>query len=114
MSTQAKNDIEVGVAERLRTVFHTGAGSTDNVELWERTWICNMASGTSTLYLPYVALAKGLRFTFLVRTGSNILTIADRDDSEGWTDVTIEDAGDTLTVESDGTQWILVESYEAD
>jgi len=112
----AKADIEAGVAERDKTVFFTSTetGEIKTLALYEQTLIVNCASYTCTIQLPYVAEAVGLTFSIAIVSGTEVCTIVDQDDSLGWTDVTIEDTGDTLTVRSNGTQWILVESYEAD
>jgi hypothetical protein len=117
MGSIVKNDIDAIVLERDKTVYWTTVAVTDvarDLELWEENIYVDTTAAAGTLTLPSVAEAAGLTFNIYSLGSTNDLTIQDRDDSLGWTDVTIEDAGDCLSIRSNGRQWVLVESHEAD
>lgn len=67
------------------------------------------ASSAITLTLPPVAEAIGRTYTIIVALASftNTVTVADKDDSEGWVDIVLTNAGQVLTLYSNGTKWFV-------
>jgi hypothetical protein len=117
MGSIVKNDIDAIVLERDKTVHWTVVAVTDitrDLELWEENIYVNNTAATCTLTLPSVAEAAGLQFNIYITGATNALTIQDRDDSLDWTDLTLEDAGDFVSLKSNGRTWITVELDEAD
>lgn len=72
------------------------------------------ASGAITMTLPAVADAAGKIFTIIARAASttNIVTIADKDDSEGWVDQYLVFNGDKIILYSDGISWHIIKSSQ--
>lgn len=71
----------------------------------------NTANGSFTVTLPPVAAAKGLTFNVTVTiANSKIITLADQDDSEDWSDLTLDADDDSVTVYSDGHRWHVIEN----
>lgn len=58
-----------------------------------------------TVTLPSVAAARGYEFLLWLRTDGGDVTVADKADSIGWTNLTMNDAGDHLLMRSDGISW---------
>jgi hypothetical protein len=61
----------------------------------------------NTITLPPVAKAKGLIFTISATiAGSAALTVEDyNDDSDVWSDLTLDADNDRVALDSDGIQW---------
>ena len=70
----------------------------------------NPTSGPITITLPRVSEAKGRFYSILARDadGTNTITVQDRDDSELWSDITFNGAGDQVLLYSDGLHWWIV------
>ena len=114
-----KKDIDAVVHDTEQVYYFTPTEADEELDLntyrYYTSIHVDVSSYACKITLPNVAEAKGMTYSIRIHVGgTNDLTIQDRDDSEGWTDVTIEDANDTLTVRSNGVQWIIVESTEAD
>ncbi len=113
MSSMVKRDIEAVVTEPAKTVFWTTVAGTDtarDLKLWEENIYVSTAAAAGTLTLPSVAEAAGLTFNIYSLGATNNLTIKDRGDSLGWTNITLVNAGDCASLRSNGRQWILIES----
>ena len=65
------------------------------------------ASGPIVITLPRVAEAKGRFYSILARDadGTNTIKIQDQDDSEQWSDITMNGPGDSELLYSDGMHW---------
>ena len=66
------------------------------------------ATGAITITLPPVGEAEGRTYGILVRDadGTNTVTVADKDDSEGWlSDITLSGANERVLLFSDGLSW---------
>lgn len=115
---QAKRDMDAVVEDRENTYWFTPASADEELDLQSYMHYTNIIVNTSSyagaITLPSVAEAKGITYTIHVHTGTNTLTIQDRDQSTGWTDLTIEDPGDTVSVRSTGSTWVVVTNEEAD
>ena len=70
------------------------------------------STGPITITLPRVAEAKGRFYSILARDadGTNTITIQDQDDSELWSDITLNGPGDQVLLYSDGIHWWSVVS----
>lgn len=69
------------------------------------------SAGAITITLPPVAEAKGRFYSIIPRvaTGTNTVTIADKDDSECWTgDLVLNGKCDRVLLYSDGLAWIPI------
>jgi hypothetical protein len=63
-------------------------------------------SGTAyTVTLPSVAEAVGKEYVIWCRAWAANITIADKADSLGWTNMVIDTVNDTVLLKSDGLQW---------
>lgn len=118
MSSMFKKAMEL-VPDEKQTFYFTPASSAEVLDLnsypYYTTIHCDTTSYTGVVTLPNVREAKGVMYTVRIHAGgTNAITIQDRDDSEGWTDITIEDVDDNYSFQSDGVRWTPVESYEAD
>jgi len=114
-----KKAIDSTVPDTKRIFYFTPASSAEKLDLNDYPYYteihCDTTSYTGVVTLPNVREAMGMEYTVRIHAGgTNAITVQDRDDSEGWTDITIEDADDRVTVRSNGVSWSLVESYEAD
>ena len=72
----------------------------------------DVGSGPITITLPSVADARGRIYTFLARDadGTNTVTIAHKGDSEGWSNVTLNNTGEKCVLYSDGVSWFVLMS----
>ena len=66
-----------------------------------------LAVSDFTITLPLVAEAKGCIYSIAgnIVTAVNVITIAHKGDSEGWTDLTLDTSGDCALLYSDGRKW---------
>jgi len=73
------------------------------------------ASGAYTITLPSVAEAKGRLYSIVCRSadGSNTVTIADKGDSEDWSDIVLDASHEVVILYSDGLKWDEVAGPEA-
>lgn len=68
--------------------------------------------GALTVTLPKVEQAAGLTFSFMCKTYSSAITIQDNDDSDDWTNISLDAAQDGALLYSDGRKWwVLVDNY---
>jgi len=88
----------------------TANGSAVYLEPHETEVFVNSASGyTQTIYLPFVALVRGVTFHIhYVAVGGN-LTIADQLDSKSWANATLATAKDSFSCVSDGRAWHVLQ-----
>jgi len=63
-------------------------------------------TGSYTVYLPPVASAQGHMYVFYATDGTGDVTVADQDDSIGWTDLHLDETDDCLVLMSDGRHWL--------
>jgi hypothetical protein len=63
------------------------------------------SGGAYTVTLPSVAEAIGREFVVWCRAWAANITIADKADSLGWTNMVIDTVNDTVLLKSDGLQW---------
>jgi regulator of extracellular matrix RemA (YlzA/DUF370 family) len=66
------------------------------------------ASAAIVVTLPPVAEAKGRFYSIFARlaSGSNTITITDKDDSEGFVDIVLDAADEGTLLYSDGIRWV--------
>lgn len=72
-------------------------------------------SAPITITLPSVAEAAGRAYAITIvdastGTGANTVTVADQNDSVGWTDQVANGTNNSLYVYSDGRKWWIFES----
>lgn len=69
--------------------------------------VFELATSDFTITLPPVAEAKGRIYsiTGAIVTAVNVITIAHKGDSEGWTNLVLDTAGDGALLYSDGRKW---------
>lgn len=67
-------------------------------------------TATATATLPPVSKAKGQRVTVVAVDCAGGITLQDQDDSENWSDLTLDTDADRATLESNGYQWVVVEN----
>jgi len=80
--------------------------ATASLTLYEQVVLCDTTAGAITITLPGVAEAAGLIFSIALETdGGTNVTIQDRDESYGWSDLTLADAADKYLLYSDGHSW---------
>lgn len=96
-------------ANETPVVFKAAAAT---LTLDEQVVVCTVSSGTGSysLTLPAVASAQGLTFTVKVIRSANALTLQDQDDSEDWSDLTLDADEDHVTLYSDGIRWSVIEN----
>lgn len=113
MKSFFKRAIET-VADRDTRVYFTptAESNTKTLALYEEIVYCDSSGNAGTVYLPFVSEAEGMRFTVILKTAGNNLTVADQDDSEDWSDVTLDEANDKLTVVARNGRWVTVELDE--
>lgn len=107
------------VDDRKRVYHFTPASADEELDLqdtpWYTTIYCDTTSYAGKVTLPPVAEFDGVRYDVYIKTGgTNAITVQDRDDSAGWTDLTIEDANDHVAVESNRITWDVLVNVEAD
>jgi hypothetical protein len=82
-----------------------------SVEMTTRDYVvrpsASQTTGPIVLVLPPVAEAKGRFYSIVVREadGTNTVTVTDRDDSECWADIVLDEKCDRLLMYSDGLFW---------
>ena len=80
-----------------------------SVEMTTRDYVVRPSalSAPMVIVLPPVAEAKGRFYSIVVRAASdaNTITITDKDDSECWQDIILQDACDHALFYSDGLFW---------
>lgn len=63
---------------------------------------------TGTVTLPPVLEAEGLIFTLDHPAGTNAITLTDQDDSNDWSDKTIDAVDDGIALYSSGGKWWIL------
>lgn len=66
------------------------------------------ASASDVAYLPPVDQAAGGLYTVEVCTDGGSLSLQDKDDSLGWSDITFADENDYVLLYSNGYRWIVI------
>jgi len=85
--------------------FITDADSPYAMDLTDRVVECDSTDAAITVTLPNVACAAGLIFAIYAQTFGSNITIQDQDESEDWTDVTLNGVDDGELLYSDGRRW---------
>lgn len=81
------------------------------LSVFEQVVTVKTDTSTSTITLPGVAEAIGKTFSILGTDGlTNNVTVADADDSIGWSDQTIAKANGSILLYSDGRIWHIIAS----
>jgi hypothetical protein len=80
------------------------------LELNENMVRADTTAGAMAITLPPVAEAAGKIFTVKLVTDGGDLTLQDQDDSENFSDFTLNDANERVTLYSTGTDWVTIES----
>jgi len=73
--------------------------------------VFTVSAGDFTITLPPVAEAKGRIYSISARnilTVVDVITIADKNDSEGWTDLLLDTTNDSVLFYSDGIRWWII------
>ena len=80
-----------------------------SVEMSTRDYVVRPSATTApmVLVLPPVSEAKGRFYSIVVRAADaiNTITVTDRDDSECWADIVLNNKCDRLLMYSDGLLW---------
>lgn len=82
-----------------------------SIEMTTRDYVvrpsANQDTGPIVLVLPPVAEAKGRFYSIVVREADvvNTITVSDKDDSECWADIVMNNKCDRLLMYSDGLFW---------
>lgn len=103
-------------AQHNRVVVDKYVNPTANYEMNTYDYVvrpsANPSTGAITITLPRVAEAKGRFYSILARDadGTNTITVQDQDDSELWSDITLNGPGDQVLLYSDGIHWWTVVS----
>ena len=66
---------------------------------------CDSTAGIFSLTLPSVANAAGHTYSIILTVDGGNVTVQDRSDSYGWSDITLADAADRVVLMSDGECW---------
>ena len=92
----------------------TDTGQAITIEPWMRLVNITLSDGTdtatATATLPFVAEAKGQTVTVVGIDVAGGITLQDQNDSENWSDLTIDTNADRVTLFSNGQQWVVVEN----
>ncbi len=100
--------------EYFYTDSSTTTGQAITIEPYHALVVITLSDGTNTATatatLPPVAKAKGQRVSIVGDDVAGGITLQDQNDSENWTDLTIDTNADRVTLESNGRQWIVVEN----
>jgi len=71
----------------------------------------NTATDSYAITLPGVAAAKGNQFSITVTiANSKVVTVQDQNDSEDWTDLTLDADEDAVVLYSTGIRWTILEN----
>ncbi len=93
-------------APDVRNLVAVAAGSVVLGLVSDRVVRIDMSAGTMTYQLPSPGEMAGVWLSITVVTAGNTLTIADTDDSEGWSDLTdLDTALDNRLFFCDGFGW---------
>jgi len=113
MPSQNKRDVDAVVhpTEEVYVFTSTETGETYAVPIYVETVLVDCSSYTCTITLPNESECRGMTKTVRILSGTEECTIADK---AGNTLLGCEDTGDYLIVRSDGSDWNIVESSEAD
>lgn len=80
-----------------------------SVEMTTKDYVVRPSATTApmVIVLPPVAEAKGRFYSIVVRAADvvNTITVSDKDDSECWTDIVLNNKCDRLLMYSDGLFW---------
>jgi hypothetical protein len=82
--------------------------SADDYQMTVRDYVVRLDATAKaiTITLPGVTESAGRFYSILARAvGSNAVTITDKGDSESWTDVVLNEAGECCLLYSDGMVW---------
>lgn len=85
-----------------------GVTAARTLTVHERVVRCtaNSGSGSYAITLPPVNEAQGLTFTIQATIAdSEAVTVQDQDESEDWTDLTLDTDEDAAVLYSDGRKW---------
>lgn len=101
---------EAKIGYNENPVVYKSAAAT--LALYEQNVVCTVSADTGNyaLTLPGVAAAAGITFTVKVVRSANALTLQDQDDSEDWSDLTLDADEDHVTLRSDGIRWSVIEN----
>lgn len=113
MSSQNKRDVDAVVHPTEEVYYFTSTETAEEyvVPIYVDTVLVDCSSYTCTVILPSEAECRGMTKTVRIISGTEECTIAD---IAGNTLLGCEDTGDYLIVRCDGSDWNIVESYEAD
>lgn len=81
-----------------------------DTEVWVRNDVGAANDIATTIYLPSVALAKGLTYSFTMthQAGNAVCTVVSNGDVMTGISLTMETAEDHISIRSDGLEWHLL------
>ena len=85
-----------------KVVFITSATT---LGINDQTVRLDSSGGAFALTLPNVSEARGMFYSILIRTAGNAVTVQDQDESEDWTNLTMDLADEKVVLYSDGMAW---------
>jgi len=101
--------LEDRFAEHDKEVVDKFIDPAASVEMTTRDYVVRPSAITApmVLVLPSVSEAKGRFYSIVVRAAdqANTITVTDKDDSECWADVVLNNKCDRLLMYSDGLFW---------
>jgi len=101
--------LEDRFAEHDKEVVDKFIDPAASVEMTTRDYVVRPSALTApmVLVLPSVSEAKGRFYSIVVRAADvvNTITVTDKDDSECWADVVLNNKCDRLLMYSDGLFW---------
>lgn len=107
MEVLAKQQSMIPASDKITTIV--GDGSHTHLTVYEQTVLVYATAAIHTIYLPNVTEARGLLFSInLIDTTAHTVTVADNDESLGWSDLSLTADGDHVLLYSDGVRWNLI------
>jgi hypothetical protein len=105
--------LEQRLEQHYREVVDKYVEPTTTYQMSTRDYVVRpYATSAFTITLPNVADAAGRIYTILARnaSGANVVTIAHKGDSEGWSNVLLNNTGEKCVLYSDGVAWFVLMS----
>lgn len=107
MSLESKKSLNEG--HLVRDKMEMAITSATTLDVYDQMVRCSASpsTGAYTITLPRVEQARG-RFYAIFATdadGTNAITVQDQDESQDWSDITLNGANDGVLLYSDGQKW---------
>lgn len=107
MSLESKKSLHEG--QLVRDKMETAVAAAKTLDVYDQMVRCaaGPATGAFAITLPRVNEAKGRIYAIHCTDadGTNAITVQDQDESEDWTDITLNGPLDGVLLYSDGKKW---------